>query len=104
MPTQKLTRDQLNILKINDGNFLWPEEEKLFIMVFTNNQKVLAFEDSERGTLSHNYFSDYIMPVVEHVPWNDPPIPIPPAHVQEVCDLIKTKIDTGVFKPSQASY
>ena len=77
MPTQKLTCDQLDILKINDGNFLWPEEEKLFIMVFTNNQKVLAFKDSEQGRLSRDYFSDYIMPVVKHVPWNDPPIPIP---------------------------
>ena len=44
------------------------------------------------------------MPVVEHVPWNNPPIPIPPAHVQEVHNLIKTKINTSVFEPSQASY
>ena len=73
-------------------------------MVFTNNQKVLAFKDSEWGTLSHDYFSNYVMPVVEHIPWNDLPIPIPPAHVQEVCDLINTKINTGVFEPSQASY
>ena len=69
-------------------------------MVFTNNQKVLAFKDSEWGTLSCDYFSDYIMPVVKHIPWNDPPIPIPPAHVQEVCDLIKIKINTGVFESS----
>ena len=68
MPTQKFTCDQLDILKIDDGNFLWSEEEKLFIMVFTNNHKVLAFEDSEQETLSHDYISDYVMPVVEHVP------------------------------------
>ena len=27
IPTQKLTHDRLDILKINDGNFLWPEEK-----------------------------------------------------------------------------
>jgi RNase H-like domain found in reverse transcriptase/Integrase zinc binding domain len=104
IPTQKLTRDRLKILKINEEGFLWPEEEKLFIMVFTNNEKALAFEDSERGTLRRDYFSDYIMPVIEHVPWADPQIPIPPAHVEEVVQLIQTKIDTGVYEPSQASY
>jgi transposase InsO family protein len=103
-PTQKLTRDRLDILKINEEGFLWPEEEKLFIMVFSNNEKALAFEDSDRGTLRRDYFSDYIMAVTDHVPWADPPIPIPPAHVEEVVDLIKTKIDSGVFEPSQASY
>ena len=36
IPTQKLTCDRLKILKINEEGFLWPKEEKLFIMVFTS--------------------------------------------------------------------
>ena len=79
------------------------QRKKLFIIVFTNNEKGLAFEDSEQGTLWHDYF-DYIMPVIEHVPWTDCQSPIPTPHVEEVVKLIQTKIDTGVFKPSQASY
>jgi len=33
-PTPRLTQARLDILKINPDGFLWPEEEKLFIMVF----------------------------------------------------------------------
>ena len=73
-------------------------------MVFTNNQRVLAYDETERGTLRSDYFSDYIIPVVEHVPWTDPQIPIPPALVDEVVEIIRTKIKIGVFEPSQGSY
>jgi hypothetical protein len=104
IPTEKITREQLKILKINPNSFLWPEEEKLFIMAFTNNKKAVAFKDAERGTLQRDYFSDYIMPVVEHVPWTNSHIPIPPALTDDVIALIRKKIKTGVFEPSQASY
>ena len=103
-PTPKITQERLNILKINPNGFLWPEEEKLFVMAFTNNQKVLAYDETERGTLRSDYFSDYIIPVVEHAPWTDPQIPIPPALVDEVVQIIRTKIKIGVFEPSQGSY
>jgi transposase InsO family protein len=96
--------ERLNILKINPDGFLWPEEEKLFIMAFTNNEKVLAFTEEERGTLRQDYFSDYIIPVVEHVPWADRPIPIPPALVSDIVDIIRTKLKIGVFEQSQGSY
>ena len=68
IPTKKLTHERLDILKINSDGFLSPEEEKLFIMVFTNNEKVLAYNKTERGTLRRDYFSDYIIAVIEHIP------------------------------------
>src|SRR6266481_9754213 len=46
-PMLKLTQAQLDILKINCDGFLWPEEEKLFIMVFANNKKVLVYTESK---------------------------------------------------------
>ena len=64
------------------------EEEKLFMQIFKQNEAVLAFHESERGTLRSDYFSDYIIPVVEHVPWEARPIPIPPALVPEAMVII----------------
>jgi hypothetical protein len=88
-PTPKITRERLDILKINSDDFLWPEEEKLLTMAFTNNEKALAFDESERGTLRSDYFTDYIIPVVEHVPWANRQIPIPPGLLPKVIDSLK---------------
>ena len=104
IPTLKLTEDRLKVLNINSDNFLWPEEVKLLIQVFKQNEKVLAFDETERGTLRQDYFSDYIIPTIEHVPWAAKPIPVPPGLRDNVIKIIKSKINAGVFEPSQASY
>ena len=69
IPSLKLTQERLNILKINCDGFLWPDEERLFIIVFNNNEDIHTYTESEQGTLRSNYFSDYIIPIVEHEPW-----------------------------------
>jgi hypothetical protein len=38
------------------------------------------------------------------MPWVQCNIPIPPGLYQEVCRLVKNKIDAGVFEPSNSSY
>ena len=44
------------------------------------------------------------MPVVPHTPWVQRNIPIPPGIYDDVCKLIKKKLDAGVFEPSNSSY
>ena len=61
--------EELKIFKVNEDNFLWPEEVKLVHHIIKTNELVFAFNESQRGTFSEDYFSDYIMPVVEHEPW-----------------------------------
>ena len=46
-PTTKLTLDRLAELNINSSKFLWPEEEKLFTHIYSLNEHVLAFEESD---------------------------------------------------------
>lgn len=104
IPTPKLTEERLQVLNINSTGFLWPEEAKLFAQIFKQNEKVLAFTEPERGTLRSDYFSDYIIPTVEHIPWAAKPIPVPPGLRNDVINIIKSKIETGVFEFSQASY
>jgi transposase InsO family protein len=103
-PTERLSVERLPILKINDEEFLWPEEERLFIHVMSLNQEAIGFEDSERGTLKESYFSPYIIPTIPHVPWAFRNIPIPPGIQDKVMEVLKKKIEGNVYEPSQSSY
>ena len=103
VPTAKLTTERLASLNINKG-FLLPEEEKLFTHVMKLNERALAFEDIERGTLSDAYFSDYVIPTIPHRPWEYRNMPIPPGIMEQVLDVLKLKIDAGVYEPSESSY
>jgi len=41
---------------------------------------------------------------VAHIPWVEKPFRIPPAIYEEVCKMIKRKIDAGVYEPSNLLY
>ena len=100
----RLTLERLKELNINEIGFLWPEEERLFAHILLLNEKSLAFEETDRGSLRDDYFSPYIIPVIPHVPWEYSNIPIPPGIKDKVITLLKEKIAAGVYEPSQSSY
>jgi hypothetical protein len=104
LPTKKITAERLKILKINEKGFLSSDEEKLFKHIMVLNEEAIAFEDAERGTFKDSYFSPYIIPTVPHVPWEDKNIPIPPGLRSKVMEVLKLKIDAGVYEQSQSSY
>ena len=68
------------------------------------NERSIAFAEEERGTFRQDYFSDYQMPVMEHEPWKEKNIPLPPGYRDEILRLLKEKIDAGVYEPAQSSY
>ena len=70
----------------------------------TLHQDAFAWDDSERGHFREDFFSPIEIPVVPHTPWVLRNIPIPPGIYDEVCAVIKRKIDAGVFEPSNSSY
>ncbi|PBK58193.1 hypothetical protein ARMSODRAFT_900741, partial [Armillaria solidipes] len=84
IPTPRLTEERMHELDVNQNEFLWPEEEKLFKHVLKLNEQTLPYEEKDRGTFSQEYFSDYIMPVVAHTPWEFKSIPIPPGIREKV--------------------
>ena len=104
IPTQHMTLERMKILEINSTGFLWPEEEKLFQHVMVLNEKALAFEETDHGTLHEDYFSPYIMPTVPHIPWEEKNIPIPPGIKEQVIELLKHKMDAGVYEHCQSAY
>jgi hypothetical protein len=69
-----------------------------------NNEKTLAFVETDRGTLKEEYFSPYVMATVPHTPWEYKNIPIPPGIRDKVIELLKEKIAAGVYKSSQSAY
>ena len=64
----------------------------------------MPYEEKDRGTLKKEYFSNYIMPTVPHTPWEYKNIPIPPGIRDKVTEMLKSKIDAGVYELSQSSY
>ena len=63
-----------------------------------------AWEDSERGRFREDFFPPIEMPVIPHTPWVLKNIPIPPGLYPKVCEVIRTKIDAGVYEPSNSAY
>ena len=66
--------------------------------------KAFAWCPEEIGTLNEEFFPPVKIPVLPHEPWVEKNIPIPPGIFEEVCKIIKDKIDSGVYEPSNASY
>ncbi|KIJ38551.1 hypothetical protein M422DRAFT_258658 [Sphaerobolus stellatus SS14] len=87
-----------------DPEFLTEEELKLSFQILKNNEEALAWDDSEQGTFWEDYFEPVVIPTVEHEPWAQKGIPIPPGLQEQVIQFIKKKIASGVYEPSSSSY
>ncbi|KIK58811.1 hypothetical protein GYMLUDRAFT_146528, partial [Collybiopsis luxurians FD-317 M1] len=82
---ERVTREQLEemLLKIEPGVLLLKERD-LIAFVVVMCEKAFAWEQVERGSFSREYFPDYVIPTIEHTPWQCPPIKIPYAILDEV--------------------
>ena len=89
--------------KLNPG-FLLPEEHKLIHHFMMIHQDAFSWDDSERGHFREDFFLPVEIPTIPHTPWVLCNIPIPPGIYDEVCALLKQKINAGIFKPSNSSY
>jgi len=83
---------------------LLPKERKLAAQVLANNKLALAWDETEKGRFRDDYFQPVIIPTIEHTPWVHRQPPIPPGIRDEVVKLIKSKIVSGVYEPSNSSY
>ena len=104
VPTAKFTQERMNKLGIDANHHIRPEEQKLLKHVLAINERSIAFDESERGTFRQDYFSDYKIPINEHEPWMEKNIPIPPGFRDQILQMLREKIDAGVYEPTQSSY
>jgi transposase InsO family protein len=103
-PTGRLTQERWDALKIGKDGFLWPEEVNLAAHVLASNDHALAWEDSERGRLRRDMFPDVKIATIEHTPWAERPIPVPPGIEAEFMDLVHNKLSTNVYEQSNSAY
>jgi len=103
-PGERLTQERLDELDLNADGFLWPEELKLVIHILKVNKLTLAWTEEEKGRFRDEYFAPVKIPVIEHVPWADKNLPIPPGLLEEVIKIFWEKLATGVYEHSDASY
>lgn len=106
VPTGRYTqerKDKMQEEHMSDG-FLWPEEIKCVNHLMNLQNEAFAWDDSERGRFKDEYFPPVEIPVVPHTPWVERNIKIPPGSFDEVCRIIKSKMDNGVYERSNSSY
>lgn len=104
-PTGRYTAERREIIDaLHDDGLLEPEENKFMHHFMMEHQASFAWEEDERGQFKHEFFPPVDMPVVKHTPWVCRQIPIPPGHFEEFCKNIKSKMDAGVYEPSNSSY
>ena len=59
---------------------------------------------AEQGLLKHSYGLPYVIPVINHKPWQKKPIPIPAAIKDEYVELVRERIMPKLYKQSTLSY
>ena len=104
-PVGRYTLEQKEKMdKVHKEGFLWPEERKLLHYFMMEQEGGFAWDDTERGRFREDFFPPIDIPIVPHKPWVLKNIPIPPGLYPEVCRIIKSKIEAGVYELSNSSY
>jgi transposase InsO family protein len=101
---KRVTRERLGKLGLFKSGFLWPQEIRIAEDVLLRREKSLAFDETEKGRFSDDYFSGYKIPVIPHEPWQEKPIRLPPAWMPAIHKLFKEKVLNGTYEPTQSSY
>ena len=101
---ERYTLERAVGMDVNPDGFLWPDEEKLVHNVIRNHEMAFAWDETERGSFREDYFEPVKIPVMAHTPWQERNIPIPPGIRDEVVEIIRGKISTGIYEPSSSSY
>jgi hypothetical protein len=69
-----------------------------------NHETAFTWNENECGSFRPDFFPSIEFPVIPHTPWVEHNILIPPGIYEEVCGMLKNKIEAGVYKPSNSSY
>ncbi len=101
----RMTQERLEkLLQTIEPGLLTQDEINLLAFVAHSRSHAFAWDYTEKGFFDPRYFPDYRIPVVEHVPWQVPPIPLPLAIRDSVRDEVRRFEALGRFEPSTASY
>ena len=103
-PTGRYTEERRKVVDKNHQDFLWPKETQLMHDFMSKQHLAFAWDDLERGCFRPDFFPPIDIPVIAHIPFIERNIPLPPGIYEEVCAIIKKKIESGVYEPSNSAY
>ena len=105
VPTGRYTEERKDVIdRAHPGDFLLPEERVLMHHFMCLQEAGFTWTDQECGHFHEDFFPPIKIPTIPHKPWTQRNIPIPPGIYEEVCKLIKRKLEAGVYEPSNSSY
>ena len=88
--------------QVHNSPFLLLEERKLIHHFMCLQNRGFAWSDQERRLFCKDFFPPVEIPTIPHKLWAQHNILIPPGIYDEVCCLIKVKIDAGIYEPSMS--
>jgi hypothetical protein len=90
--------------KVHAGSFLLPKEHKLIHHFMCLQNSMFAWTDLECSHFCEDFFPPIEIPTIPHKLWVQRNIPIPPGIYDEVCWIIKNKINASIYELSNSSY
>jgi hypothetical protein len=103
-PGLRLTQERIDGFDWDPDGFLLPEEVRLAKWIVRETEQAFAWDESEKGRFSLDWFEPVEVPVIEHVPWAVKNFPIPPAMYDMVVSYLQDKIKSGAYEASNSSY
>ncbi|KAF8158828.1 hypothetical protein BJ912DRAFT_1105001 [Pholiota molesta] len=104
-PIGRYTQERMEAFDaVHEEGFLEPAERDLLHHFVGVHNDGFAWNDSEQGHFREDFFPPVEIPVIPHKPWVQRNIPIPPGIHDQVCEVLKRKMNAGVMEPSNSSY
>ncbi|KNZ75714.1 hypothetical protein J132_01964 [Termitomyces sp. J132] len=97
--TRRYTAECKEIIdQVHDDGFLWPEEMKAVHHLMMLHNEAFVWDESQRGRLKEEFLPSVV--IIPHTLWVSKNIPIAPGLRDEICQMIKQKIEAEVYEPS----
>ena len=91
-------------LQIVGGDFLLQNKEERCRGMLEQHGKTFAFTSRAIRCVDPKIVEPMLIFMIDHVPWNLKPIPVPRVHISKIIDLLQEKVVMGILEPSNAPY
>lgn len=98
MSTEKVTEERQTVVKFGPEGWISHKEINLFAYIIFSRQKALEFSIEERWLLQNSYGLPYVIPVVDHEPWQKEPMCIPAAIKEDFTELVQERIKQSISR------
>jgi hypothetical protein len=98
----RLSPERIERLQIGDD--LLPNERELLLEILQRREEAIAWNWTEVRQISEEVAPPQRIRTVEHKAWQSPSFPIPKALNETVIEMLKDRINQGVFEPCNGPY